>query len=297
MSDDVIEEIKQEISDLFGKHVVAITWWEGVPNDKGEYAEEPTQYIASGFVIEMCNLWWLVTAGHVTIDYRERKATKGVVVFDCQIWDCFGKDSITALPYYFDIFDPDLIGFEQFDKGLGLDYAIIRLPHLVERALSQNIVPFRKVDWMSQSDVDYHSYFMCGIPAEFGEQKKEVQGKLHSVATALSFTVLRVEQIELPEGSAPTLLPQFIGRVPRGLIDSIRGMSGGPIIGVGKLPNGETRYFPIAVQSRWDKHTRIINAGCIEVFGRITEETIRHKVEDWEKLSSEVPDEQAKPES
>jgi hypothetical protein len=274
---------EKEIEHLFGQHVIAFTWWEGLRTEAGRFKQKPSLGVASGIVMELYGDWWLATAGHVKIDHDKRKQKYGYTTFEPLLWDFFGPNSESRFAIPFDFFDDDLMRFEMHSPEMGLDYSLILIPHLIGEALKKTIKPFRKVDWLNQCDVDYDKFFVAGLPHELGDQIEYVEPDGISVKTGLSLAVLNVEQIKEPdENISRATLPQFVGRLNEStIVKDIVGMSGGPIIGFRKMPDGQTRYFPVALQSSWDPRTRIIKGTYIELFGRGTEAILDRMAQDF----------------
>ena len=76
----------------------------------------------------------------------------------------------------------------------------------------------------------------------------------------------------LPEQVAITKFPQFIGQLDQKFdIDSIVGMSGGPIIGVGEDTQGNYCYWIVAIQSRWLPERKIVFGCSLPVLGELVE--------------------------
>ena len=67
------------------------------------------------------------------------------------------------------------------------------------------------------------------------------------------------------------LPPVAVNTEPFGL-NSIVGMSGGPIFGFRRYPNGEQRYWVVALQSWWDPETRTIYGCPVPIFARLVAE-------------------------
>jgi hypothetical protein len=73
------------------------------------------------------------------------------------------------------------------------------------------------------------------------------------------FPVRRIDA--LPEDAKETTYKRFVGQIiPELPIDSIEGMSGGPIFGF-RYKDSELRYWIVALQSSWYQSSRVI-FGC-----------------------------------
>jgi hypothetical protein len=83
--------------------------------------------------------------------------------------------------------------------------------------------------------------------------------------------LLPVERTDTPHRELPaSVYPWFIGRVlPLSGLSSIVGMSGGPIFGLKKMPNGEWRYWVVALQSWWDAETKTVYGCPVPIFASL----------------------------
>ena len=67
---------------------------------------------------------------------------------------------------------------------------------------------------------------------------------------------------------------QFVGVINRNeKISDIVGTSGGPILGIRMDADGRNRYWPVAIQSRWRRRSRIVVGTSIPI--------VAQRIHDW----------------
>ena len=267
-------ESQQELLQYFGRHLLALSWYEAELLPDGTNKGNPEFFSASGFVTEIWGRWWIVTAGHVFADHAARRSKKSIKTLQPSIYDCWG---VVNEPYHripFDFFDESCPVISEFNSDMGLDYALIPINYLVQEAFNKTIVPFRQVDWKSISSQEFQSFFMIGLPLEFAQQTFGEDANELWITTHLSSALIGVAPITHEEAGIPEYPPQFTGRLhpkSKEWIDSIVGMSGGPIIGLTTNDSGQYVYFPVAIQSRWWTQSRIVIGSRLDVIGTLVE--------------------------
>jgi hypothetical protein len=117
-----------------------------------------------------------------------------------------------------------------------------------------------KKEWVGE-DSEYTKHFVkaeaAAVPArrlrqdEFGNEPREFWDRPGCVYA----------RVDLPNLKIPAIAP-FLD------LDSIVGMSGGPVFGVRKLNDDRACYAPVGVQSAWLRESRIIR---VEPWDRVTE--------------------------
>lgn len=245
---------------FFCRHLIGIGWYEGYVNAHGEFTKKPTFYGASGFLLQfyedLPDSLCLITAGHVFTDYQERKTKENYKAKDCNLFDQWGPNSTCTKPIPFNIFESDVLSV--CDEANGRDFALVPLPYLLRQLFSQTTTPFTRSDWIYQHRVDFDWYAMLGLP---NEEAKQITGKQKNRKVITTFQnpiLLCLEPCPLPEDIPSAANPQFIGRIRNQPLESIQGMSGGPIFGFKNNPDGQPKYWPVAIQSRWLRQRRIV---------------------------------------
>ena len=269
MTDDMIR--------FFCRHLLGLGWYEGPVNERGEFTEEPTFHGASGFLLQphdgFPNFVCLVTAGHVRTEYAKRLSQPRIAGKNHSLLDIWGPRSTCSDRIPFDFMRAPAL-FDD-DARAGLDYAIIALPDLVLRALRQTTVPVRKQNWIHQPELTFDFYAMLGLPLEVAQQMFLAQNGRKYVTTFQKPALIRLQECDLPAHCEPATNPQFVARVHPGVsLDSVVGMSGGPIFGFRKNDDGHLGYWPVAVQSSWLPKSRIVRATSIPLLASLVEQWI-----------------------
>lgn len=220
-------------------------------------ADKSHHFLAcSGTLIEIHGQVFYLTAGHVLKKIEEQLwGNQNVEIPAVRLVDNFGLGpGHLSIPF-------DLAGTPLFyidDEADGLDFGVIHLRSYYVRLLAKGgVIALDEQRWRYQHRVEFQRYEILGLPAE------STSGCLSSsgvgLVTPTMFPVRRLEA--LPEDAKETTYQRFVGQiVPELPIDSIEGMSGGPIFGF-RYKDSELRYWVVALQSSWYRSRRII-FGC-----------------------------------
>lgn len=244
-----------------GRHFITLSC---VRTLVGEHEEKT--FVFSGFLIEVKDVWFYVTAGHILRDIR--KALSQGAGFD--IWrlgdqTAGNRFNNSAIPFGFDINRWGIIENEE----LGLDYAVVPLEELYCRQLQAGgAVPITKVAW-GDHVTEYDHWALVGVPSE----TVSYDGKTLITAKVV---VAPLEQVDAPPEAGLRAQNQFYGRLKDdsvGMLKDVDGMSGGPIFSLKKVD--ETwKYSAIGVQSAWYEKSRIIAACPLSSFAIALEELV-----------------------
>lgn len=254
-----------------GKHFVFLTYYARGP---GEEAAERL-YHASCFVVAFEGLWWLMTAGHVIKDITDNTA-KGVTYSTFRLQDKLaGNNYPLGVPYDFDLREWIVI----YADINGTDYAIAPLTELIASNLKAGgVEPIRENGWGTMPFDQYSDWLLVGMPDESYRR----DGDRHSLA----LTAIPLEPTECPPGLLNPPVNKNFGRLierpelDTASVESVVGMSGGPIFGVKRNDASQTaEYWAIGVQSGWLATHRVV-AFCplpafLEGFKRAVQELKR----------------------
>jgi len=226
-------------------------------------------FVCSAFVMYARGIWCLVTAGHV-LDGIFEDQEEGIELKDFRLWDGWSTDARHREPIPFDFFGSPS---RRIDEG-GLDYGIIYLRPLYVLNLQANgVVPVGEESYEKDWPETFHGYAMIGAPWKTVELRRI--GERSTQITQSSCVLLLAEEHN-PPAQLVKSIPRFYGRILepedsllwRGIGRDIRGMSGGPIIGV-RRSGAELRYWLVAVQSEWLESRRVIAACYFQGFARL----------------------------
>ena len=134
------------------------------------------------------------------------------------------------------------------------DYALIPVRDIYQRLMHSNgIVPIEEGNWIQQHNVEFEYLSLLGLPDEYVSTVDSAPG---SVVARTSVTM-----VFLDPNQRNTRPPEELSGIVRETetLQSIRGMSGGPVIGYATRGDG-IRYWIAAIQRRWNPQTREITA-------------------------------------
>jgi hypothetical protein len=238
----------------------------------GKPAGQGQLFIYPGWILSIRDAWCLVTAGHILKQLDELLEKKKIELDSCALIDSLGPDAVSSLHIPFDY--QERPKFYIYDEQAGLDFGLIPLSSYYRNLLEGNrILPVTERDWQHQDKVEFSHYMMLGFPEEYTSREFVHTESGDSIAISLSPTVIWLTKLDNPPNDLPeTKYPRFVGKLSDELpLDSIVGMSGSPIFGVGK--EGD-RYWIVAVQSSWLRE-RKITFGCpVSVFAKPIEDML-----------------------
>jgi hypothetical protein len=235
---------------------------------------------ASGFVMEAKGHWFLVTAGHVLEGIEKIVEAGEEGILQSHLIDFFGPETThrTLVPIQY----RDIPKYYEYDDARGTDFGILHLRELFRLNLRKNgIVPVDRRMWASDATSDCDCYFMIGLPTEL--MKRPSIDRIPGTGASLDLRVALIPVYKSNDDSSGLRSrhkPMFVGTIPpehAGVVD-IKGMSGGPIMGVRRLPDGSGIYAVVAIQSAWLPSTRTIYAQPFPPLARQIELAIENKL-------------------
>lgn len=264
------------------RYLVAMQVRYDVHNSDGSI--KPVVILFSGFVLRLhgCSFW--VTAGHCIKKLeRELMDSPGVHIHHIHLMDYFGTDAVhqhmIAFPY-------ERGDAKWFFREKVYDFVLVPLRHLYCMNLATNGVQVvERHMWFERTPRNYIAYKMVGLPAN-RIRPNEISGNMN-----VEPFVVPVEPLEPNELEEPPEDGWFIGRLPTDpRLEDIEGMSGGPIYGFWKDENGVTHYAIIALQSSWNKDTRVIYGYPLWMFAEVIHEVLEDLIRFYEAKNGEICD-------
>lgn len=245
-----------------GRHFVTLSCVQRVPTTPSEKV-----LVFSGFLVEVAEVWFYVTAGHILKNIRKSLAAGGS--FD--IWrlddqTAGNKFNGMAIPYSFDI--ENWLVLE--DAEIGLDYAAVPLSDLYRQGLvAGGAFPIGRETW-SDHVTEHDFWALVGIPSETVEYDDE------TIITA-RVVIAPVTPVDTPPMAQQKARNQFYAKLADGaesFFKNVDGMSGGPIFAIKKVED-IWKYWVIGVQSAWYPTSRILAACPFSSFGQALEEVVK----------------------
>jgi hypothetical protein len=227
--------------------------------------------ICSGFVVQVGDEWMISTAGHFLkyLDENVRKGTSSII--SASIADFFGPDAIVHHPTPFPLSTVHTAYID--DDALGLDFGFIFLSDLFQQGIQKNgVKPIYEENWAKGNDIKCLNYYVLGFPKQVADRVAE-SGRKGYAPVLISLEELPSVPDDVPTKPA-SKYRWFVGRLTASIDFHIGGMSGGPIVGVGRDKDGHLVYWIVAMQSGWHRPSRVIFGCPVQTFGEILLEAL-----------------------
>lgn len=271
------QDALQNLHALLYRHVVCLAIQYVALDVNGKPVGKEHFLAITGFIMLFRDRCFLVTAGHALEDLDKVLKQRKIQIVSCCIVDYFGSGAKVHQPMPFHYDDQTVKGYIN-NSDIGLDIGLIYLRDFYRRSLEANgIVPIEEADWRNVSAIPFEVFVLLGFPKEWVDKATKSVEQGESITATVPMAVISVDLIQddslipsnvrLPQSQ----LPWFVGKIIQTNIPSIVGMSGGPIMGIARTPEG-VKYWPVALQSGWYEQSRIILACPLPVFGTIINE-------------------------
>lgn len=253
------------LAKLFDRHMVALFV-------RGIYEGERHQGVYSGFpTIYQDNLLW-VTSGHVLKELEDLLNNTDFILSEMRWLDGFRIPAAASVPVY----DNSLDMYGEYNDEI--DFGVIRISGLQQELLLNNdkIIFITEQIWKNLGDAKPEGYYIIGYPTEWtnldNKRHSKTQTKFTFLASLACLPVKKIEYTDLPNAVKRIWKDreEFYGEI----IDyeegnhfqpeSIKGMSGGPVLSIERDSNDQLRYRLFGIQSKWEKKNRIICAEPME---------------------------------
>lgn len=225
-------------------------------------------FLASGFIVEVQSLCFIVTAGHVLSDIKTLIASRPDRQYRFFLADMFGPNAQNLEPRAFD-FSKHFV-YHLHHEHAGLDFGLILLSNEDRQLLSINgIEPLQRANWEKQADVVFVGFGMVGFPT----QELALDSPGNAVFRPAFITVEWLQAI--PEEFGHHGFPMFYGRIidpPKDL--DIAGMSGCPILGFEQQEGGNLGYYVVGLQSGWLPDSGVVFACSMPALGKLLDSSI-----------------------
>jgi len=216
------------------------------------------------FVMSISGQWFLITAGHC-IQKVQEYLDSGYKIISSRLIDSLGTGAKcpNPIPFVYKESYPECLS-EKYE----LDYGYMVLSLYYKRLLLANNVHALDEEVWKKQPAQVDCYKLLGIPSEL---VLVTSSNISITPSLLTVEVLK----EKPDGFTEVNAPLFYGHINLGDgLESIKGMSGGPIFAFYKNKKGELRYWLTAIQSRWLPESSNIVACPAKRFGNILEEAL-----------------------
>ena len=217
----------------------------------------PKFAIYSATIAAMSQATYLLTAGHVIRDIEAIQESYS----ECKCCATVGYHSQSSLKQ-FSLYIDDKFSFCDSVNGLptnGIDVGAIPIAATVEELVSAGSHPWPNTEYLDPDTDRFDRYLICGFPAELS--KPQVSVDVHGVTElrSVGLQFLWVSQ-HSEESNADALECSWLKlSVPatesgQSIPKSIRGMSGGPVLGFRE--DEPERCWLAGLQSWWNRDLR-----------------------------------------
>jgi hypothetical protein len=261
------EELAREGHLLLGRHLVAIVGTYVRPDSDVQWRQfnllgvppeaHRIQFAFTGVPTIFENQMYVLTAGHAVGEYLRAVCERQIFSTGNSLVDSFGVENPSMHGIPLEIDEAETIVVNAPDSGL--DYAMIPLNVNQRRLLHANgVVPYTLSPASPVYDVK--QCIAAGFPSERTSLLATypgIQNDIYLQPIFLPISTLLDEERQFP---------MLHGRIERmGDIESIVGISGGPILGFVE----PDQYTVVAIQSSWHRPSR-------EIFATKVEEIAKH---------------------
>jgi len=240
----------------------------------------PSRFVTcSGTLLLIEGALYFLTAGHVLKELRGLRENKHVIIENASLADVFGYKRVSDTPIPFDLKNAHLSFID--DEEMGLDFGVIPLgPHHARLLQKNGMVALTEENWIKQDQIEIEGYTMLGFPAERTSERISGFSTVHIEATMFA-----VRRPQPDQNHRKTLYPRFTGQLDSNLpLKSIEGMSGGLIFGFQSQP--QLRYWVVAIQSSWERQTKMIYGCSLPVLGSLMTHWARENIAILRELDS-----------
>ncbi|KUM25906.1 hypothetical protein AU467_23965 [Mesorhizobium loti] len=252
--------------DFFGRHLIALCV---SYRDRADTAAglQPRVAVFSGTLFEFRGTVSILTAGHILRWIERMEKSSEIEILGASIADVFSADIKCDHPIPLDLKG----AIRNYVDEAGLDFGLILLrPYYVRLLAFNGTKAIGEEVWAPRPDVNFGAHFILGLPAEIQSQRISDEGNI-----ALSPILLRVRELN-EDGGAD--FPRFVGQIDDMPLQSIEGMSGGPIIGFDL--SSPDRYWIVALQSAWLPTSRKVFGCPMPVIGKLLTEAVNDLLND-----------------
>jgi hypothetical protein len=263
---EFLQSIRRHFVSLCGNYVAL--------DAGGRWDGDERPYCYSGFVIEICGVWCFMTAGHVFKDIDGWRSQGKVQLLKCGLADYYSAEARVKEPTPFVYEDANPI---TVDKG-GMDFGLIALRDYYRNNLQANGVRSLAVArWTGGSPPPFEFHALLGLADEDLEPRSRMGERGPQIGYMTTLSLVGVEALPAPPPDrVVSPIPRFAAVLRDGdRPGSVKGMSGGPILGISRSERGWD-YACVAVQGSWDEGRRMIYGTpvsiVVETITRLLEE-------------------------
>lgn len=270
-----IEGVARTLAKCFAEHLVALEVAFLVDG-------KPGYDVYTGFMLRLGSIDLWVTAGHVIDRIRELLANSKVSIVRAGLLDGYDSDDAAAIPVH-------LESLPLFSAEPDLDFgvAFLREAYVAPIVANPRFRLLTPVVWHNHDKAEPEGYYIVGMPEEWVDVRDvgTRPGKVLRKAT-MGIACVPVERIEPTTGEEPQEFWHHAGAFYGRLLpirsddgtplESVLGMSGGPVFSIERTKDDQFRYYLYGIQSAWLPSSRIIRATPIAHVADLVHEGMAH---------------------
>jgi hypothetical protein len=255
VNQELLDEVNKFVKSMC-RHLVVLSG-EYESYDEGKLLKRGI-FALSGFVLRLHDHRFWCTAGHCLTKLDTAIRNGSLKLFNVGWFDGFGPEAKHSQKYPYE-YEPSC-GFPIDEGEHGLDFGVIPLDSVTVQNFDANgVKDVGRENWEHQHELSFDKYMICGVPSHLSQEWESPDGTLNGAVRPVLIPIERIDPFELDQ---PPPEDWFVGKICDHVqIDSIEGMSGGPIFGFRALSGGRAVYHIVALQSRWRPDSRVI-MGC-----------------------------------
>ena len=215
-------------------------------------------YCYSGFIIEIRGRLCFVTAGHVFQQIDNAIAERRLQMLRCGLADYFSQEAIVREPVHFDYEGTHRIVVDN-DEVMDIGLMPLR-DYYCNHVRTNGVRPVPAAQWQGRTPPRFESYALLGLPNEEMDQVERMGPRGPQIGFHATLTLVGIEALTRPPSEhIRSPIPRFAGLLCDGnALESVEGMSGGPILGISKREGGGWDYACVAVQGSWLRRERLL---------------------------------------
>lgn len=212
---------------------------------------KPYRYIYSGFNLEIMGDWIYVTAGHCLDNIQEAIDQDDLELRAARLVDCVQLESPSQTPLPIALPNNLLTAFEKDDYGDGVrcDCGVLPMHGMFRDGMISNGIkafPIQFCFRIQKHDTIFDRVFILGFP-DFEKELYMDNGMFSSPPWVVPVDNLRIKSSLMLEGEI------------KGSVKDIKGMSGGPVLGIIRDDEEGDLLVPLGIQSSIRGNTVLIH--------------------------------------
>lgn len=249
-----------------GKHFVALTY-------RLRRDTERHHAHVSCFVVEVADVWFLITAGHWIkgANGLEAAMAAGYTLEKLQLVDAFAGQTTQPLPITFEI--SEWVAMYEDDKGV--DFAALPLNPIFRKGLESGGVTAIEMQAMGPAQFhDDSQLVLAGVPTE---SLKLAGGEGTMKFMLVPLTAYTGHDLEA-KGESVLAKMAANPEAEEHRLEDAAGMSGCPVFRIINKANHKKKYWLVGIQSGWYSYSRVVRFCPVDQFTSALEDGTREFV-------------------